>query len=163
MASSLEFTATLSGLIIGGYLSLYFHEYVHWVAGRLFSGNPDVLYGSWYKIPYPYAVEFNDHDKMPNWGIRIAGISPHILWSIVSVYYIAGSSISIDPNILSIAESLYSIPFVILVFLSAAVNAGISVSPSDLVAAIYPDRYRGFAGQDLSHRDWLGILFGRVN
>jgi hypothetical protein len=163
MASSLEFTATVSGLIIGGYLNWYFHEYVHWVAGRLFSGNPDVLYGSWHRIPYPYAVEFNGLDKMPNWGIRIAGISPHILWSIVSVYYIAGLSISIEPNISSIAESLHSIPFLILVFLFAAVGAGLSVSPSDLVAAIYPDKYRDFTGQDLSHRDWLGILLGRVN
>ena len=108
-------------------------------------------------------MKFNHLNKMPNWGIRIAGISPHILWSSISVYYIANSSISVEPNITSIAESLHSIPFLTLVFLSAAVAAGLSVSPSDLVAAVYPNKYRDFTGQDLSHRDWLDILTGRVN
>jgi hypothetical protein len=163
MASTLRFIITVSSLLIGGYLNWYFHEYVHWIAGKLFSGNPDVLYESWHGIPYPYGVEFDRLNKMPNWGIRIAGISPHILWSIVSVYYLTNSSISVEPNIVSIAENLHSIPFLTLVFLSAAVGAGLSVSPSDLVAAIYPNKYRDFTGQDLSHRDWLGVLIGRVN
>lgn len=163
MASTLRLIITVSSLIVGGYLSWCFHEYVHWIAGKLFSGNPEVLYESWHWIPYPYAVEFNRLNKMPNWGIRIAGISPHILWSIVSVYYLTNSSISVDPNIASIAESLHSIPFLTLVFLSATVGAGLSVSPSDLVAAVYPNKYRDFTGQDLSHRDWLDILIGRVN
>jgi hypothetical protein len=163
MVPTSRFIITVSGLVIGGYLNWYFHEYVHWIAGKSFSGDPDVLYDTWHSIPYPHAVEFNRLSKMPNWGIRIAGISPHVLWSIVSVYYLTNSAISIEPNIVSIADSLHSIPFLTLILLSAAVGAGVSVSPSDLVATIYPSKYRDFTGQDLSHRDWLDILVGRVN
>jgi hypothetical protein len=79
MVPTSRFIIIVSGLVIGGYLNWYFHEYVHWIAGKLFSGDPDVLYDTWHSIPYPHAVKFNCLSKMPSWGIRIAGISPHVL------------------------------------------------------------------------------------
>lgn len=163
MVPTSRFIVTICALIIGGYLSWCFHEYVHWAAGKLFSGDPGVLYGFWYKIPYPYAVEFNGLSKMPNYGIRIAGISPHIIWTIVSVYSINKSSFLISTDIFLMAESLHSIPFLMLVIISAAFGAGISVSPSDVVAAIYPSKYRRFTGQGFSHRDWFRVLVGSVS
>jgi hypothetical protein len=163
MVPASRFAVTICALIIGGYLSWCFHECVHWAAGRLFSGDPSVLYGFWYKIPYPYAVEFNGLSKMPNWGVRIAGISPHIIWTMLSVYSISNSSFLISTDVLLMAESLHSIPFLSLVIISAAFGAGVSVSPSDVVAAIYPSKYRKFAGEDLSHREWFRVLVGRVS
>ena len=163
MVPASRLVVTISALIIGGYLSWYFHEYVHWTAGKLFSGDPSVLYRFWYKIPYPYAVEFNSLSMMPNPGVRIAGISPHLIWMIVSLYHISISDFLISTDVFLMAESLHSISFSTLVITSAAFAAGVSVSPSDVVAAIYPRKYRKFTGQDLSHREWFLVLIGQVN
>lgn len=154
---------TIFALVTGGYLSWYFHEYVHWIVGKLFSGSPNVLYASWYEIPYPYAVEYNSLEQMPDWGIRLAGVLPHALWTFVGISYIGNPISILDIDIFlminTISEVLTSIPFWRLVFISASVSAGISVSPSDLVATLYPNRYRDNTGNELSHSEWVDILF----
>lgn len=163
MVPASRLVITICALIIGGYLSWCFHESIHWAAGKLFAGDPNILYGFWYRIPYPYAVEFNGLSKMPSWGVRIAGISPHVIWTIVSVFYITNSDFLISTDIFLMADSLHSIPFLTLVLISAAFGAGVSVSPSDVVAAIYPSKYRKYTGQDLSHQEWFRVLIGRIN
>ena len=69
-------------------LYLYFHEYIHWVAGKLFSGGISVLYRSWYGVPFLYAVKYRELTQMPDWGVRIAGIFLHILLVTVAISYI---------------------------------------------------------------------------
>lgn len=160
MATTLRFIVSICSLIIGGYLNWYFHEYVHWCAGKIFSGDPTVLYNSWHRIPYPYAVEYNKLTEMPDWGIRVAGISPHTIWIIAFVFSLINSSFVASTDFWLMVESLHSIPFLMLVFISASAGAGISVSPSDLVATTYPNKYRNHTGQDLSHLEWARILLG---
>ena len=167
MATISDTTVAILGLVIGLYLYLYFHEYIHWVAGKLFSGDPNVLYSSWYSVPYPYAVEFRGLEKMPNWAIRVAGISPHIIWTAVTVLYLGNPVSSIDTNIFLLinrfAESIYSTPLPSLIFITASAGAGVSVSPSDLVATLRPDKFREYTGRGLSHSEWSHVLTGRID
>ncbi|WP_152420251.1 hypothetical protein [Halorubrum distributum] len=152
------------GLITGGYLYPYLHEYVHWLVGELFSGDPNVLYDSWYRIPYPYAVEYNSLTQMPNWGVRIAGISPHLIWTTVALLFIGNPfpilSTDILLLILGISEAITSTQFLALVFITASAGAGFGVSPADLVATFRPNRFREYTGDGLSHLDWGRVLLG---
>jgi hypothetical protein len=164
MASASSAVVSIFALIIGAYLYLYFHEYVHWLAGELFSGNPDVLYGYWHRLPYPYAVKFKSIEHMSSWEIRIAGISPHILWTNVTVSYIGNPLSMISTNLLitinRISESITSTPFLTLVFVTASAGAGVGVSPSDLVATLRPEDFREYAGYELSKLQWGRVLIG---
>lgn len=164
MASGSSTVVAILGVIIGSYLYLYFHEYVHWLAGKLFSGDPDVLYGYWYRLPYPYAVEFKSIEQMPHWGIRIAGISPHIIWTSVTISYVGNPLSMISTNLLltisRISEGITSTPFLTLVFVTASAGAGVGVSPADLVATLRPREFREYAGYKLSHLQWGRVLIG---
>lgn len=167
MASISTTGITIVGVIIGGRLYLYFHEYTHWAAGKLFSGDPKVLYDSWHKIPYPYAVEYRELEQMSDWEIRIAGIAPHIVWTTVAISYLDKGFSAIDMNLLlmisRLVEGMHSTPFPTLVFVIASVVAGASVSPSDLVATFYPRRYREYTGRGFSHSEWGRVLMGEID
>lgn len=167
MASLSTTVITIVGVILGGSLYLYLHEYTHWAAGKLFSGDPNVLYDSWYKIPYPYAVEYRELEQMSDWEIRIAGIAPHIVWTTVAIFYLAKASYPVDMNFLlminRLVESMHSTPLPTLVFVIASVAAGASVSPSDLVATFYPRRYREYTGRGFSHSEWGRVLLGQLD
>lgn len=162
MASISSTINTIFALVAGGYLSWYLHEYVHWLVGKLFSGAPNVLYESWYRIPYPYAVEYNNLGQMPDWGVRLAGVLPHALWTYIGISYIGNPLSVIDTDVFlmisRISENLTSTPFWWLIFISASIGAGASVSPSDLVATLYPNRYRDHTGDELSHLEWIDVL-----
>ncbi|WP_170093774.1 hypothetical protein [Halomicrobium mukohataei] len=162
MSSLFTISTTVVSLLLGGYLYLFLHEYTHWIAGKIFSGDPNTLYDSWGPLPQPYAVEYRNLSQMPNWGIRIAGISPHLIWMFVSLSYAAVAITVPDSTPISIiAEILYSIPPLELVIITGASLAGISVSPSDLVATFQPQRYRMYTGRGFSHSDWADVLFRR--
>jgi len=167
MASISVIAATIFSISISWYLFWFFHEYTHWVAGKLFLGDPKVLYRSWHKIPYPYAVKYRELEQMPNLGVRIAGISPHVVWTTVAISYLVDGLSVIDMDILQIingiAEGMYSTPFPELTFIFTSTLAGASVSPSDLVATFSPQNYRRYTGQELSHCEWLRVLLGQFD
>jgi len=159
--------ATAVSVFISTLLYWYFHEYTHWAAGKLFSGDPNVLFRTWHRIPYPYAVEYRELSQMPNLGIRIAGISPHLVWTTVAISYLVEGFSVIDTDLLlminRMAEGIYSTPSPTLTFILTSAAAGASVSPSDLVATFYPQKYREYTGRDFSHSDWFRVLIQREN
>lgn len=155
----------VSGLLIGMYLYLYFHEYVHWAVGKLIGGKPNVLYDNWHGIPYPYAVEYKKLGEMPNWAIRMAGISPHLVWTAVTISYVGFPQFVFGSDVFTIidmaSQRIYSTPLPLLIFITASAGAGVSISPSDLVATFRPDEYREYTGRGFSHSDWFGVLVER--
>jgi hypothetical protein len=166
MASISNTAITCAGLILGYYMFYYFHEYTHWVAGKLFSGNPNALYNKWYGIPYPYAVEYKQLAQMPDWGVRISGISPHLVWFTIALPYLVDGFSLIDADFIlminQVVETIHSTSPLTIVLITAATVAGVSVSPSDLVATFYPRKYREYTGRGFSHREWGQVLIKRV-
>jgi hypothetical protein len=166
MASLSTVATTVAGLLVGGYLFLYLHEYTHWAAGKLFSGDPRVFYDSWSGIPHPYAVKYDALERMSDGEVRVAGISPHVVWTTVAAMYLITTPPTVGPGFFSalagISDWIYSASFSTTVLITASFAAGISVSPSDIVSALRPRKYRTYADYRLSHLGWVNVLLERA-
>ncbi|MBX0287912.1 hypothetical protein EGH22_16380 [Halomicroarcula sp. F28] len=156
---------TVVVLLLAGYLNPFLHEYIHWAAGKVFSGGPKVLYSSKFGVPSPWGVEYRNLEQMSNTEVRIAGILPHFL-GIGGFVGLIG--IAINPPALSLTSPIEStvvavqfintMPLSRLFALTILFAAGISVSPSDLVAACFPREYRRYRGQEFSHPEWAEVF-----
>lgn len=112
--------------IIAGLIGMLLHEVSHYVPGMIFGGKP---YFVDYRLGFlPGRVDFETPERMPNWGVRIAG-------GIVLIWPdLAGIVLAI--NDLSGVRSLLP-----LLFLLGTASA---ISWSDLLALSEPAKWKRY-------------------
>ncbi len=158
-------TEAIVVLLLGGYTYFYLHEYTHYISGYLFNGSPIVHYDRVGPLPRPYAVSYQNLPNMPNIGVRVCGISPHIVWGLVTLLtllWIDVPEFSINSAtgiFLAIGEVATQIDPWKLYLLTSSSTASISVSPSDLVATFRPQAYREYSGEETTKSEYLSVLF----
>lgn len=151
MAGTL-FQYILSAMIIvlmsiGIYLiSSAFHEGSHWIIGRIWSDDLQIL--RLYLI-FPVSVIFHSPYDLPSPGVRLAGVAPMLFCLPVAV------AIYITLDASSIGRVLFSLPF----------WAASILSPSDLLAILYPKRFQEHAsnGDAVGQIGMIKILLGEFH
>lgn len=123
-------------------ISLHLHEGSHWIVGRLWSSEIEIIRLS---LIFPISMRFHSPYEFPPHGVRFVGVAPLLFWLPVAVaIYVAFYA---SP----LGRFLFSLPF-----WWAAIP-----SPSDLLAILYPRRFQEYAasGDAVGHIEMLKILF----
>jgi len=161
---------TVIVLLLAGYLNPFLHEYIHWAAGRVFGGKPKVLYSCKFGLPSPWGVEYRRLEQMSNPQVRIAGILPHFLGMGGSVGIVGPATdlpalalTSPVESTVAAAQFVTVTPPSVLFVSTILFAAGVSISPSDLVAACCPEEYRRYRGEGFSHQEWAEVLVENAN
>ena len=131
----------LSSLGIG-MISLNLHEGSHWIVGRLWSSEIEIIRLS---PILPISMEFHAPYDFPPHGVRLVGVAPLLFWLPVAIaVYLAFYA---SP----LGRFLFSLPF-----WWAAIP-----SPSDVLAVLYPRRFQAYAANvtEVGHIGMLKILF----
>lgn len=110
-------------------ISSTLHEGSHWLVGRLWSSEVEIL--RLYLI-FPVSVSFDAPYDLPPHGVRLSGGAPLLFWlpPALTVYLLLDTA--------PVGRVLLSVPF-----WAAAI-----LSPSDLLAILYPDRFQEYADND---------------
>lgn len=126
-------------------ISSTLHEGSHWIVGRIWSSELEMfrLY-----LIFPVSVIFHSPYDLPPHGVRLTGVAPLLFWLPVAV------TIYIVLDAAPIGRVLLSLPF-----WAAAI-----LSPSDLLAILYPERFQEYAanGDAVGHIGMLKILLQEV-
>ena len=141
------FQYVLSALIVVlsslgiGMISLNLHEGSHWIMGRLWSSEIEIIRLS---LIFPVSMRFHSPFDFPPHGVRLVGVAPLLFWLPVAV------AIYVAFYALPLGRVLFSLPF-----WWAAVP-----SPSDTLAFLYPRRFQEYAASDdvVGHIGMLKIL-----
>lgn len=131
----------LSSLGIG-MIALTLHECSHWIVGRLWSSEIEIIRLS---LIFPVSMRFHSPYDFPPHGVRLVGGAPLLFWlPVAAAIYVAFYA---SP----FGRFLFSLPF-----WWAAIP-----SPSDLLAILYPRRFQEYAasGGAVGHIGMLKILF----
>lgn len=120
--------------IVSGLIGMILHEFSHYVPGKIFGGKP---YFDDYSMGFiPRRVNFQTPERMPNWGVRIAG-------GIVLIWPgFAGIVLAVN----DLSGVLSSLPLLILL------GTASMISWSDLLALSDPDKWKRYTeGEPISH------------
>lgn len=127
-------------------ISSTLHEGSHWIMGRLWSSELELL--RMYLVFPVSVITHSQYDFPPN-GVRLAGVAPLLFWLPVAVL------IYVTLYTSSLGCVLLSLPF-----WAAAI-----LSPSDLLALLYPERFQEYVAQDdaVGHIGTIKILLHEVS
>ncbi|QLD89616.1 hypothetical protein HWV07_11480 [Natronomonas salina] len=117
------------------------HEGTHWIVGRIWSSELEILR---LDIVFPVAVIFHSPYDLPPHGVRLTGVAPLLFWLPVAVtIYVALAAAPVGRVLLSVP------------FWAAAI-----LSPSDVLAFLYPERFQEYAanGNAVGHIGMIKIL-----
>lgn len=127
-------------------LVLYFvaataHERSHWLVGRLFSEDVTIIH---LLRVFPASVDFREPYDVPTTVIRVAGVAPLLFCLPVAV----------------VLFSTVDQPFLVRVLLALPFVGASLLSPSDLLAVVYPERFQEIASEHerLAHTEVLKLL-----
>ena len=122
-------------------ISLNLHEGSHWVVGRLWSSEIEIIRLS---LIFPISMRFHSPYDFPPHGVRLVGVAPLLFWlPVAAAIYVAFYASPLGRVLLS------------LPFWAAAIP-----SPSDVLAFLYPRRFQEYAANDneVGHFGMLKIL-----
>lgn len=123
------------------FLAATFHERSHWLVSRIWSEDLSIIrkFGL-----FPASVDFGSPFDIPSCGMRIVGIAPFLfcLPTAVVLFMVLDS------------------PFLIRVLLTLPFWAASILSPSDLLAFFYPERFQAIAAnnESIGHFETIRIL-----
>lgn len=133
--------------LLFSFLGVLLHESTHWIIARIWT--EDVTIGSSYdRVPFPDRTEFKNPWDLPDYGVRIAGISP-IIYLFLFLYTMWGYSGDI---------TLYSTA-PLFFFLGASI-----ISIHDMMAFLFPERWRELTDseEEYSQRQVVSFLFQEI-
>lgn len=121
------------------------HERSHWLVGRLWSDEVTVMHVFGF---FPASVDFRAPYDVPPTVIRVAGIAP-VLFCLPTAYLLF---------------TLVEASFLVRLLLAVPFAAAAIVSPSDLLAFCYPERFQQVASEHekMGHVAVLRLLIDEV-
>lgn len=121
------------------------HERSHWIVGRLWSDDVTIIHMAYV---FPFSVDFRSPNEVPPAVIRVAGIAP-TLFCVPTAYLLYTT---VDASFLG--RVVVSLPF----------SAAAILSPSDLLAFCYPERFQELATDHdrMGHLAVLDVLIAEL-
>jgi hypothetical protein len=129
----------------GAYLGLWLHELTHWLFGKVSGASPNILYR--YKI-LPQAVHFEHREEMSDLQVRLAG-GAVVFWLLLAAVAFTTIGYPESPSEM---------------FLVFTGFGSMWVSPSDLLALLFPEQWQNFAEEypNGSHRGAIQYLLSSL-
>lgn len=121
------------------------HERSHWIVGRLWSEDVTVIHLAYV---FPFSVDFRSPKDVPPTVIRVAGVAPS-LFCVPTAY---------------VLYTTVDVPFLARVLVSLPFWAAAILSPSDLLAFCYPERFQELAcdHERMGHLAVLDVLIAEL-
>lgn len=127
-------------------IASFLHEGSHWIVGRLWSSELEILR---LYLVFPVSVSFHSPYDLPPHGVRLTGVAPLLFWlpGAVTIYLALAAA--------PVGRVLLSVPF----------WAATILSPSDVLAFLYPERFQEYAanGDAVGHIGMIKILLEEVS
>lgn len=125
-------STVLSAVAFGAFLVLGVlgHEGGHWLLGRLFGGRP---YVDRYTLGLPTRINFRYATRMTDWQVRAIGAWPYAFIPVLlGGFWLESAAVML-----------------------VGTGGAITISPSDMTALWYPDRWKRLTARAQSGR-WVG-------
>lgn len=117
------------------------HERIHWIVGRIRSDDVTIIHLGYV---FPFSVDFQSPNDVPQAVIRVAGIAPFLFCAPIAV----------------VLFTVVDASFLVRVLLTLPFWAAAILGPSDILAFCYPRRFQELATEHerLGHLEVLNIL-----